>query len=287
MDSKKSGWRENLWLGLLVVVGVLLIWLQRLLEHDLGHVLASTIGGLGEALLIAGLLAFIVDRGIKTTLARDALNYMVGWEVPDSLREAIREIVRLPLVRRGFVVTYTIEHAPVAGFVRLTSETQFAVHNLTPRTQRYQFRSRVERLQFAAMLGQGANATLEMRVGPSATAWDSAALPAATDSGDSIERIRAVDIPANGARWFRTKREQYYPDNFFAVLDLLPPALEGIKVVVKQPQPAFIAAVHFGAEGEVSVNAAGDEWTHPAVHLPGQHVRLTWAPKPAAPVQAP
>jgi len=278
METKKFEWRENLLLVLLVTIGVLLIGLQRVFEHDFGHAIASTIGGLGEALLIAGLLAFIVDRGIKNRLARDALSYMVGWEVPDSLREAIREIVRLPCMRRGFVVTYSIEKCDVPGFVCLTSQTQFAVHNLTRRKQSYQYRSRVESLKFAELVKQGkSNATVYMKTGISATDWDNDPLPEAKDDGDSIERSRTVDITANGECWFRTERVQYYPENFFAVLDLLAPACEGITVRV-QTKRAFRVAVHFGGEGEVTEDKSKNEWTHAGVLLPGQHVRLSWAP---------
>ncbi|MBX3327842.1 MAG: hypothetical protein KF682_18265 [Nitrospira sp.] len=283
MSSKYS--KEGFILFGLVVMGSLLVVVSHHLENELPPLWWSrTLGGLGEAFFIAGVLGLLVDRGLKAALAKDALSVMVGWEVPEKIRESVKELIRLPIVRRGFVITYDISDCEtLSGFVRLTSVTQFSVFNLTPRTIDYFFRSCVERSRFekvrAAKLSNG---ILEMWVlsnpqDPGTNVFASRSVQV-LDNTDSMERVLLTRIPASDERWFKTKREQYYPSSFFVVLDLLPPACEGITVKVRAPL-TFEVDVFFGGENQSKREREGDldVWTSAAVYLPGQHVRVTWS----------
>lgn len=284
MDADQHSARhENSLLILLVAAGALLIALEPHLQHLLPHTLVATLGGLGEAFFIAGTLGFIVDRGLKETLAKDALSFLVGWEVTPALREAVKDIIRLPCVRRGLLVHYTIERCETPkGFVRLRSETSFYVENMTGKPQQYDFQSRVEPSAFAEVKAAGLeNATLEMGIADAEKAAHRSVLTAPVDKAGVLVRSHPVMLPGHGKQWFRTVRMQYFPDNFFVVLDFLAPASEGASVTLT-PNPAFNTRVRFGAEPDTDpeVNAVSGmrRWEYAGVLLPGQHLRLFWSP---------
>jgi hypothetical protein len=276
---------ETLYLILLMSVGAGLVMAGHHFEHKLLHAWwPGPLGGLGDAFFIAGVLGLIVDRGLKTALTKDALSFMVGWEVPETIRESVKDLIRLPSVRKGFTITYDIADCEtIPGFVRLTSVAEFSVYNLTPRRFDYQFRSRVEHTRFESVrTAKLSNAILEMRIcesksDPGNSVFESPSTQI-LDTTDSIERMLPTRISARGERWFKTKREQYFPDNFFAVLDLLPPACEGITVKIRAPT-AFAVDTFFGTDEQPERQRIGDldVWVSTQVHLPGQHLRITWS----------
>lgn len=276
----RSAKHENALLLLLITTGVLLIIVSTQIDHLISHEYSATLSGLGEAIMIAGLLGFIVDKGLKTTLARDALSFLVGWEVTPSLREAIKDIIRIPCIRKDFTVCYTLEKCDkLPGFVCLTSETRFSVENMTHKSEHYLFQSRVEQSRFPAVTAAGLqNATLAMSVADEKNQAGTRYTPNPLPGSDMLVSKHTVVIPGNNARWFATKRIQYYPENFFAVLDILAPACEGVTVIVT-PTPFFDVKVRFGVDPDTEAQPQDGKWFNPAVHLPGQHVRIIWAPK--------
>lgn len=283
--DKKNVLHENFLLFLLVAVGVLLIISGHLLPHGMPHALVTTLGGLGEAFFIAGAMGFIVEKGLKTALAKDAISFWVGWEVTPALREAVKEIIRLPCVRHDFTVHYTIDRCEnPKGFVRLTSVTRFCVENMTAKSQTYEFQSRVEPSRFDAVNAAGLkNATLEMSLSDSQNGTYRNVMVEPKEIAGVLVRVLPVKLAGHDKQWFQTRREQYFPEHFFAVLDFLAPACEGATVKVT-PNPAFKIQVRFGADPDPGPEAGNEhnsnEWTHKGVLLPGQHVRIQWTPRP-------
>ena len=284
-EDKKFALHENFLLFLLVAVGVLLIISGQLLPHGMPHELVTTLSGLGEAFFIAGALGFIVDKGLKKALAKDAISFWVGWEVTPALREAVKEIIRLPCVRHDFTVHYTIERCEnPKGFVRLSSVTRFCVENMTAKSQTYEFQSRVEPSKFDAVTAAGLkNATLEMSLSDSQNGTYRNVMVEPKEIAGVLVRALPVKLAGRDKQWFHTRREQYFPENFFAVLDFLAPACEGATVKVT-PNPAFKIQVRFGANPDPGPEAGNsldsNEWVHKGVLLPGQHVRIQWTPRP-------
>lgn len=284
MDANPHSHRdENSLLILLIAAGILLIALEPHLKHWLPHSLVTTLGGLGEAFFIAGALGFIVDRGLKQTLAKDALSFLVGWEVTPALREAVKEIIRIPCVRHDFSVHYTIERCEnLKGFIRLQSETRFCVENMTAKPLPYTFQSRVESTAFSEITTAALqNRTLEMGIANSPSAKFTDVMSAPDDQNGVMVRTHQLTLAGHGKRWFRTVREQYFPEQFFVVLDLLAPACEGVTINLT-PTKEFNVKVRFGAapdsDPEVSGTSGEKCWNHDGVLLPGQHVRIRWEP---------
>ena len=74
---------------------------------------------LGEALIIAVILALFVDEVVKHALVkevtRDVLDFTFGYQLPDEVKAQIRHILRLPFARRDFEITYTIKPLPAGA----------------------------------------------------------------------------------------------------------------------------------------------------------------------------
>lgn len=277
--------RETLLLLGLMLLGATLIMAGHHFEDEVLHAWwPGPLGALGDAFFIAGVLGLIVDRNLKTELAKDALSVLVGWEVPKTICESVKDLIRLPSIRRGFTITYDIANCEtIPGFIRLTSVAEFSVFNLTTGRFYYEFRSRVEHTRFEMVrAAKLSNAILEMEICENRNEPGNSVLMSPStqklDSADSMERMSPTRISAKGERWFKTKREQYFPDNFFAVLDLLPPACEGVTVQIRAPT-AFAVDAFFGTEEQPERQRIGDldVWVSTQVYLPGQHLRVTWS----------
>lgn len=110
---------------------------------------------IGDAFIIAPLLAFLVDAFVKQKLVRefslDVSAYMAGRYLPNKLKDHLRDYLEMALVRTKWEITYTIERwatdkkgQPVAGFIRLTTDSAIEMQNYSHKTLDYDFSFIVE-----------------------------------------------------------------------------------------------------------------------------------------------
>jgi hypothetical protein len=250
--------------------------INHFLDDTLGEALREK---LGDALLIAVVLATIVDRYLKLNLLkevqRDALSFAAGHTLPDPIKNRITELIRAPYARKNFEMTLALTSTDTAQ-VKLTMRTSYDVVNLTPRRQHYEVRSAIEK-------GQGRvthNATLEdVRLGGSTNFHVSGdqlrpGHRRVSDEGSYVRFTRGVKLePVNGTPLHvETTRSIICPESWFYVLDNLELTL-GIKIAVERVDE-FNWGVHFGAQGEIQKGET--YWNNSGVHLPGQFVRIDW-----------
>lgn len=276
------------------IVGLLLVSLMLLANDYVGalpfigpranQLLDSVLGvplreKLGDALLIAAVLAAIVDRYLKLNLLkevqRDALSFAAGHVLPDLIRYRIADLIREPYARENFKMTLALVSIRT-GEVKLTMRTSYDVVNLTHRRQRYEVRSAIEK-------GQGSithDAQLEDVSLSGSTSFhvsDEQLRPGhrgVNDEGMYLRYTRAVTLePVNTTPLHvATTRSIICPESWFYVLDVLELTL-GIEITVER-LAEFDWRVHFGARGDPQT--APGSWTHSDVHLPGQFVRIAW-----------
>ena len=125
--------------GMVIVGSVFLIsphWCPK--EWELRRILFA---GIGEALIVAALLAVTVDQYIKSDVIRevlrDAHKYLVGYHLPDEMKERIQEMMGEPIIRRNWHISYTLtpeENGDVTIDVRYT----FLLENVTNKIVKYQ-----------------------------------------------------------------------------------------------------------------------------------------------------
>ena len=67
---------------------------------------------IGEALFVAAILGFTVDKYIKEFLVREAskdlFKYLVGYKLPEGIQNRLRDLMGTSLIRRNYQVTYTL-----------------------------------------------------------------------------------------------------------------------------------------------------------------------------------
>lgn len=84
----------------LLMVGILLLGLVFLISlHWIPEqwvVRRILVGGFGEALIVAAILALTADRYIKSDIVHeiftDAHKYLVGYHLPEEMKERIQEV---------------------------------------------------------------------------------------------------------------------------------------------------------------------------------------------------
>jgi hypothetical protein len=251
--------------------------------------LVTLLDKFGEALIIAFVVGVAVEktsrqRFLKET-ARDALHNILGYDLPDSVKEQLKYILRFPFVRQNFKVLYTFEKQQTVDsvFWRVLSHTEYDVDNQTDTHQQYELNSSIERSRAAATL---TNQLLEVEVTgllhltAADLAQKAAELEQTVISEQAPYRRVVVPIPIGPHGKLvhvRTTRVAYYRLEDTMVLDILRPPCLGIEVCVKAP-PELDVSVAFGVPGDVThPDRDPRRWFHGGVHLPGAHFRVSWS----------
>ena len=123
-------------LGLIALVGAVLIVVASLLPLT-WLLRRALVFSFGEALLVAAILGFTVDKYIKGFLVRKASNellkYLVGYKLPEPIQNRLRDLMGTPLIREHYQVFYTI--TPIAdNQIVLDVRYQFDLKNITTST---------------------------------------------------------------------------------------------------------------------------------------------------------
>jgi hypothetical protein len=103
---------------------------------------------IGESLLIAGLLALVVDPALKREFLKEAskgvFHLMLGFDQPAEIRERLRDIVfDTKLYRESFEIKCRIARQ-ADGTAKLYFESSYYVVNPTPEDQKYCHRVQFE-----------------------------------------------------------------------------------------------------------------------------------------------
>ncbi len=100
---------------------------------------------IGEALFVAAILGFTVDKYIKEFLVREAskdiFKYLVGYKLPEGIQNRLRDLMGTSLIRRNYQVIYTLT-AISNDQMLLDVKYSFLVENVstseTPYTPKFQ-----------------------------------------------------------------------------------------------------------------------------------------------------
>ena len=117
--------------------------------------LVELIHKIGDAFIIAPLLAFLVDAFVKQKLVKefslDVSAYIAGRYLPNTLKDHLRDYLEMALVRTKWEITYTIEKWQkdkegrlVDGYIRLETVSKVEMQNYSHKTLDYDFSFIVE-----------------------------------------------------------------------------------------------------------------------------------------------
>ena len=159
----------------------------------------------------------------------------------------------------------------------MSSFARFKVINLTDSPKVYEFRSSIEKSTDATL---ESNHLVLMEIAALHFKLEEQELAAQTeDTGTYLRVSHPIRVPEEsaGAIEFRTKRQAFYHENDYLVLDIHEPPCIGITVHMDAPSD-FDVTASFGTYGKVESSHKGRvrTWVHPGVQLPGSHFRLSW-----------
>jgi hypothetical protein len=242
---------------------------------------------LGDALMIAGILAFGVDRYVKGQLlaevARDVLSFAAGHALSDGLKGRVNDLLAVPYYRRNFQLRLVLTPLDRNGFVRVTMFTRYEVLSLTGEPRKYEVKTAIEEspwsdLEAGRLLGVDVS-------GPVSATFPARRMPQWRPGLGHIEFSTEVDLPARGGTPLivETRRSAVYRESWSYLLDFVD-TTEDVTIitetVVADPQLNFRWSVNIPQREVQPVQQAG-RWPCPGVYLPGQFVRIIWTKEQA------
>lgn len=260
--------------------------------------LMDLLNKLGDAAIIAAILAVAVDGYVKQKLvsevAREAVDFAVGYALPPQVKKHIQHILRMPFVRKNLVFTYEFA-AAAAGphsdeYLEVACTTKYNIVNLTDHDIKFTVRTAVQKAHYP---GLGENRLCLLQVAD--TARSEAELKILADKQDRdkgttdvlytsvaeevlIPHGKPTGVPVV------TRRISYHRRDDDIFLDILPPPSLGLALKVKGLR-GYVVDASFGASesSAPTYDAGADErtWDVKDVVLPGSHLYLAWHPAPA------
>lgn len=294
-------WKFWLLLGLIFALGSCLIYLPdtiRIPYASASHPLAlgqapewlvELLHKLGDALVIAALLAFAVDGYVKRALvsevAKEVVDFAVGYTLPDEVKSHIRHILRLPCVREDLVFRYEfsemIAKSPdhTEPCLEVVCFASYKVVNLTDRPINFEVRSSI---QTSHLPGLPLNRLRRLHLPTMNIDLSGEKLREVTHhDGPYTKAIQSVKIRPGetNALPVKTERVSYHRFEDSIFLDLLEPPSLGLDMYVTAPA-GYAFEASFGGAGEVSIHHEPGSgywtWHVPGAHLPGSHLHLSW-----------
>ena len=310
VDEEKSASRLKFWGVLigLVLLGIALDslpesakllpkWpmLERLTSQPW---LMELLNKLGDAAIIAAILAVAVDGYVKQKLvsevAREAVDFAVGYALPQQVKQHIQHILRMPFVRQNVAFTYefaaTAPGADAEEYLEVTCTTSYDIVNLTDRDMKFNVRTAVQKAHYPG-LGENRLCLLQVAGVPSSEA-KLKELAKKQDQGRTTSDVlytsvtEEVVIPHGTPKGVPvvTKRVSYHRRDDDIFLDILPPASLGLTLKVKGLRGYEVGASFGASESSTAkYEPDNDEWTWNVkdVVLPGSHLYLAWHPQQA------
>jgi hypothetical protein len=254
----------------LFVVGALLFipW-RRLEEHP---VLQEVAPRLGEALVIAGILALLVDPFLKARLQRDAarsiFEHMLGFDHEPELKAKLRDIVfNTTLYRRDFKLCCDITSATDSPeMVQLFLTSEYEVFNPSLEKKRYQVP-----LKFVSA-ERPADCEVTQIIGDEQPEVSHPTLKE-TDSGYVAANTSemALEPLSKGNRYrFIAKCRCEAPQNWFHSVHFGFPTIDAV-ITVKAPEGW---SVWVGGQEDKRQSSA--RWHNVGLFMPGDKVEIHW-----------
>ncbi|KAA0099109.1 NAD(P)/FAD-dependent oxidoreductase [Mycolicibacterium sp. P1-5] len=257
--------------------------------------LMDLLNKLGDAAIIAAILAVAVDKYVKQKLvsevAREAVDFAVGYALPPEVKKHVQYILRMPFVRRNLVFTYefgAISGANADEYLKVKCTTTYEIVNLTDRDIKFNVRTAVQNAHYP---GLEENKLSLLKVADrtrSETELKELADKQAKKKGTTdvlyTSVTEEVEIPHghSNAVPVVTERISYVRRDDDIFLDILPPPSLGLTLRVKGLAD-YVVGASFGASGMVPGKYASDAdewtWTVTDVVLPGSHFYLKWHPQ--------
>jgi hypothetical protein len=257
--------------------------------HLVPEVLQRLLPPLGDALMVAALLAVMVDKAVKRELleqfAREVSHHIIGYRLPAELRDYVMKYLTVDVIRTDWNITYTIELLEThPGFVKLTAQNAYVLQNNSLLEKKHSYSYYVERSWFPeigeseilsfALTSPIAKESFDLRIG--------AGLETKTDSGFlQTSKVLALPPMPHGQYKCFAESVEYFPDCFFAQFVTLLPVLRA-SVTVYYPKDEMTFDLNLSCQDGKTTElqlSNGTQWTVDTPLLPGHSISTRWRKK--------
>jgi hypothetical protein len=262
---------------LLVVGGAITIWWHgRGLPAEWP---ADVSRELGHALIIAGLLAGTVDFYVKKHLVhaiqRDTAHYLVGWNLPETVQNKIRDLIRTPLIRRNMVVEIELTPSLAAAGPKFNVRYNISYDVVNVSSEPQGFQPYVE--------SEEHNIPTGIQIQCTSTPTDR---PATVTRGKGVVRAEGSSekIPPEGDRGFQVSYSNENPVEYSDPIQFAYPT-EGLTISISCPADVEATAAECPSEPTVMNDTVSGRvrstWRYGdrKVFLTGEAVIIRWRKK--------
>jgi hypothetical protein len=227
---------------------------------------------LGEALLIAGILAIVVDPYLKRRIQKEAgldiFHHLLGFALPLEIKERLKQIViGTKLYRQDMTMVCTFS-ATSTG-MKIEFETRFEVVNPTPEIVPFRQRLQFEKSEVPTLLS--ISLTGDPQYGK-----DAKLSPLRGEEAVLAYEGRAIKIKpkeANERAWFSSGYSCEYPMSGFHVQNFGYPTIGFTLKVRSKPKNLRVTATPADKQTE-------SEWVYPGLFMTGDHIQIRWEMNP-------
>jgi hypothetical protein len=269
----------------LLLLGVFVLGVALAVIHGVPEILKK----IGEAMIIAPVLAVLVDNAAKTKLLRefslDVSLLVLGRLLPDRLREHLDRYMKMLLVRTRWEIVYEIEKWPDQdGFIKLTTISEYDMKNFSETPTNYDFKYAVEESQYDKI---GATQITLVRLLPDTFEGDELAKNVKRDNNyqtfTKTMELEPHRRPSKPTYTFRAESVECFRDSAFSPFFTFYPVMNAV-LRVWHPETLKISLeltyddVDTGAKSDplVQGNRKGTMWTIFGPILPGQGFVVRW-----------
>ena len=225
----------------------------------------SVVKQLGEALIIAGVLAIAIDPLVKgkslRSATRDIFHHMLGFQLPLKIQDKLQEIVLgTKWYRENTIMHCTISE--VGEFLRFDVEMEYEIVNPTQHTREF----RAE-LQFEA----GEQPTLKSVICFEKPKYGNGAklIEDPKQPKSLVYKGKVIKISSQGRLRFKYEYSITYPIAIgYMYPNFVYPTI-GLALTIKAPSDIVVWAPSAQSE------SAG-EWRYTKLFMPGDHLEVRW-----------
>jgi hypothetical protein len=229
---------------------------------------------LGDALVVAAILALTVDFYLKDRVLRevssDVSKYLVGYRLPGEVQDRIRSLLQTRWIKRSCRIRLRLTDLTGAR-VRIEIRASRNVENIT--TEESSFRDRIayERhlpQTIVEMRCDSADTRAQYQVGGHGLAQEKADEPGVMEALGRVVKIPPVHESAGQYYQFTVQYEADYPENYS---DIFAFDLPTINVVVEaECSPGFRVTL---PPADITTP---NRWEYNRLFLTGEHIRYRW-----------
>lgn len=244
----------------------------------------------GDALVIAGVIALLVDRAVKRDLllefASDISHHMVGNLLPPELREHIRNYLKVALVRKNWSINYESEiQENSTKTVKVTTRSTYEMENRSAAPKKYKHEFLVEQRTVGktapqivsfAVISPNSKECYEL------SEHDSSTRPANFNGWLVLSKEVTIPPPPHAVYTFVAECTEFFPENYSDSFVALYPALK-TTVTVCYPKDELVVNLNLSCDDagypvrRVEVGR-GTQWLIETPLLHGQSIITAWEP---------